>query len=101
MDKNLNDYVEEVRKMVDEKGFTSDPQRFTDLLCRIHSEVSEAFDAWKKGKDYTTVGIELTDAFIYIAHLLSIIHPDFEELYQAKMKQNRERPYRYNTKRGG
>jgi NTP pyrophosphatase (non-canonical NTP hydrolase) len=71
------------------------------MLALIHSEVSEAADAYKKGKDYQEVGEELIDAIIRILHLLSAMGLDAESLYQEKMARNWARPVKYNTVRGG
>jgi NTP pyrophosphatase (non-canonical NTP hydrolase) len=63
--------------------------------------VSEATDAYKKGEPMEHVGEELTDAIIRILHLMSALDLDAEELFEEKMKKNWERPYKYNTARGG
>lgn len=98
---DLNDYMREVREMVDAKGFGSEQDRIWEMLALIHTEVSEATDAYKKGAPMEAVGEELIDAFIRIFHLLSALDQDAEALYRAKMKKNWDRPHRYNTARGG
>ena len=101
MDKvGLNEKMAEVRSLVDAKGFSSDPDQVWQMLALIHSEVSEAADAYKKGKPLEVVGEELIDAIIRILHMLSALGLDAEALYQAKMARNWERPYRYNLVRG-
>ena len=97
----LNEKMREVRALADAKGFSSDPARIWEMLALIHTEVSEATDAYKKGEPFDHVGEELVDAIIRILHLLSALDLDAEALFQAKMKQNWERPYKYNTVRGG
>ena len=47
------------------------------------------------------VGEELADAIIRILHLMSALDLDAEKLFEEKMKRNWERPYKYNTVRGG
>lgn len=97
----LNAKMQEVRELCDAKGFSSAPERIWEMLTLIHSEVSEAADAYKKGKSFDEVGTELADAIIRILHLCSALGVDIERLYQEKMARNWERPYRYNTVRGG
>ena len=97
----LNKKMIEVREMADAKGFSSQEERIWDMLALIHTEVSEATDAYKKGAEVDEVGEELIDAIIRIFHLLSALDVDAEELYQKKMEKNWARPYRYNTVRGG
>lgn len=97
----LNDYVREVRELADAKGFGSGPERIWEMLALIHTEISEATDAYKKGEPMEKVGEELIDALIRIFHLLSALGQDAEALYRSKMEKNWGRPYRYNTVRGG
>jgi len=97
----LNEKMLEVREMADAKGFSTGEERIWEMLALIHTEVSEATDAYKKGSSLEKVGEELIDAIIRILHLLSALDADAEELYQRKMAQNWARPYRYNTVRGG
>jgi NTP pyrophosphatase (non-canonical NTP hydrolase) len=97
----LNQKMLEVRALADGKGFSSDPERIWEMLALIHTEVSEATDAYKKGESMEHLGEELTDAIIRILHLMSALNLDAEELFQDKMKKNWERPYKYNTMRGG
>jgi NTP pyrophosphatase (non-canonical NTP hydrolase) len=97
----LNKKMIEVREMADAKGFSSQEERIWEMLALIHTEVSEATDAYKKGAEVDKVGEELIDAMIRILHLLSALGVDAEEIYQSKMEKNWARPYRYNTVRGG
>jgi NTP pyrophosphatase (non-canonical NTP hydrolase) len=97
----LNEKMKEVRALADAKGFSSEPERIWEMLALIHTEVSEATDAYKKGEPVAHVGEELVDAVIRILHLLSALDLDAEQLFQDKMKKNWERPFKYNTARGG
>ena len=83
------------------KGFSADPERIWEMLALIHTEVSEATDCYKKGQPLEAVGEELIDAIIRILHLLSALGLDAEAIYRHKMAVNWERPYKYNTVRGG
>jgi NTP pyrophosphatase (non-canonical NTP hydrolase) len=97
----LNEKMEEVRALCDAKGFSASEERIWEMLALIHSEISEATDCYKKGKPLEAVGEELIDAIIRILHLLSALDLDAEELYQRKMAENWQRPYKYGTVRGG
>ncbi len=97
----LNQKMLEVRAMTDAKGFSADHARIWEMLALIHTEVSEATDAYKKGEPMEHVGEELIDAIIRILHLVSALDLDAEALFQEKMKKNWERPHKYNTVRGG
>jgi NTP pyrophosphatase (non-canonical NTP hydrolase) len=100
-DEGLNMKMRQVRELADAKGFSSRPERIWEMLALIHSEVSEASDAYKKGEPMEKVGEELTDATIRILHLLSALDLDAEELFEHKMQANWSRPHHYNTVRGG
>ena len=100
-DEGLNIKMREVREMADAKGFSSDHVRTWEMLALVHTEISEATDAYKKGQTLEKVGEELIDAIIRILHLLSALDLDAEELFQHKMKVNWERPHKFNTVRGG
>jgi NTP pyrophosphatase (non-canonical NTP hydrolase) len=97
----LNEKMLQVRALADGKGFSSDQARIWEMLALIHTEVSEATDAYKKGESFDHVGEELIDAIIRILHLCSALGLDAEALFQSKMSRNWERPYKYNTVRGG
>ncbi|HEX9074228.1 MAG TPA: hypothetical protein VF932_00545 [Anaerolineae bacterium] len=97
----LNQKMQEVRALADGKGFSSNPERIWEMLALIHTEVSEATDAYKKGEPMEHIGEELTDAIIRILHLMSALDLDAEKLFQEKMKKNWDRPFKYNTVRGG
>ncbi|NPV09597.1 MAG: hypothetical protein HPY83_16765 [Anaerolineae bacterium] len=97
----LNHKMAEVRALTDAKGFSSAPDRIWEMLTLIHSEVSEAADAYKKGRPMEEVGEELIDTLIRVLHLLSALGLDAEAIYQQKMAKNWQRPAKYNTARGG
>jgi NTP pyrophosphatase (non-canonical NTP hydrolase) len=97
----LNLKMQQVRALADGKGFSSSPDRIWEMLALIHTEVSEATDAYKKGAPMDQVGEELTDAIIRILHLMSALDQDAEKLFEHKMQVNWDRPYKFNTVRGG
>ncbi len=100
-DDSLMERMREVRALADAKGFGSDETRIWEMLALIHTEVSEATNAYKKGEPLDHVGEELIDAVIRILHLLSALNLNPDELFDDKMKKNWARPYKYNTVRGG
>jgi NTP pyrophosphatase (non-canonical NTP hydrolase) len=100
-DEGLNVKMREVREMADVKGFSSDHARIWEMLALIHTEISEATDAYKKGQPMDKIGEELIDAIIRILHLLSALDLDAEELFQHKMEINWSRPHKFGTVRGG
>ena len=62
------------------------------MLALIHTEVSEATDAYKKGEALEHVGEELIDAVIRIFHLISALRLDADALFDDKMAAQLETP---------
>jgi NTP pyrophosphatase (non-canonical NTP hydrolase) len=97
----LTERMNQVRTMTDAKGFSAEESRIWEMFALIHTEVSEATNAYKKGEPLEHVGEEMIDAMIRILHLLSVLNLNPDELFDAKMEKNWSRPYKYNTVRGG
>ena len=72
------------------KGFNTTDVKLE--LLRIHGEVTEAFEAWHKGKD--DFNEELADVAIYLLGLAEILHIDLEKEIKAKMEKNAKRKYK-------
>jgi len=94
--------MREVRKLLDDKGFSSEETRIWELFTLTHSEISEAADAYRKGQDFRIVSEELMDGMIRILHLLSILSEDDpDELFTRVIERSKGRPNLWNTFRGG
>lgn len=98
----------EVRSLNTEKGWRDIPATFGDRIALIHSEVSEALEAFRvRGVEpYTTeagkpddVGSELADILIRLLDTCDIYGVDIEAEYRRKMAFNWTRPYRHGGKR--
>lgn len=73
-----------------DKGFNT-----TDVpleFCLLNSEVSEAFDAWRRGR--ADVAEELADIVIFVFGLAQMIGADLQEAVEAKIAVNASRRYR-------
>jgi NTP pyrophosphatase (non-canonical NTP hydrolase) len=73
-----------------EKGFNT-----TDVpleFCLLNSEIAEAFDAWRRGRE--DVGEELADIAIFLVGLAEMIGTDLQEAVEAKIAVNASRAYR-------
>lgn len=69
----------------------------TDLLL-VHSEVSEACEALRKG-DMAAVEEEFADVIIRVLHIAEKNGFDMEKAVWEKHKKNMARPYRHGDKR--
>lgn len=73
-----------------DKGFN-----VTDVnkeFCLTYGEMSEAYEAWRKGKD--DVGEEIADIVIYLLGLSEILNIDLEDEMLNKINKNRHREYK-------
>ncbi len=61
-------------------------------FCFLSGEVSEAFEAWRKGSSHVVE--ELADTAIYLLGLAEMIGSDLQNAVEAKLAVNKDRVYR-------
>lgn len=94
--KNLTELVMQQAK---EKGFGTKPDEINlaEKIALIHSEISEAFEAYRHknmdGKDGFKE--ELGDAVQRILHLAGIFNIDIEKEILKKLEQNKNRKWEW------
>jgi NTP pyrophosphatase (non-canonical NTP hydrolase) len=119
----INNLAKEIHKNNVSKGFYEDKKNIGEMLCLIHSEVSEALEADRKNK-YTTgtiqtinnfvldemfvtdfqIGVkdtfedELADVVIRVLDLCAFKGIDIESHIEAKMRYNAMREYKHGKK---
>lgn len=79
-------------------GWYDDQRTFGDDCALLHSEVSEALEAYRKHDDQH-IGSELADILIRLLDTCHRRDIDLYGEYVAKMAINRGRPYRHGNKR--
>lgn len=99
-------YLVAVSKGWEEDG---DKRTFPEECMLVTSEVSEAFEAfrkrgfesWEEGPDNKPEGVasEFADTFIRLLHYCHTRNIDLWYEYQRKTAYNRTRPYRHGLKR--
>ncbi len=106
----LAEMAQEVTDWCVRKGWEPNPSRtFGDEIALIHTELSEAFEAYREGgfKDQTLdtafskpegVGSELADVLIRLLHTASSRGIDLQFEYNRKMAYNEGRPWRHGGK---
>ena len=114
MAKTIRMWVDEVFKNSVEHGwwdgkasYDSRLDAIAENLLRIHSEVSEAAEAFVNDKIETYekdgkpegVFIELADVVIHVFVLAGACGVDLEHLIELKHAYNKTRPYRHGNKR--
>jgi NTP pyrophosphatase (non-canonical NTP hydrolase) len=68
------------------------------ILALIHSEVSEALEAFRKD-DQGNFCEEMADVLIRVLDCVAAFDLDFDWQVQRKMEKNRQRGYRHGGKR--
>jgi NTP pyrophosphatase (non-canonical NTP hydrolase) len=106
--KSLAQMTGEILDLCHAKGWYDQPVSFGEAIALLHSEVSEALEAWRRwgtGDATSTdgkpegVGSEFADVFIRLLDYCSRFDVDLEAEYERKMAYNRTRPYRHGNRR--
>ena len=97
-----------------EKGWHDTPRSIPELLCLIHSELSEALEEYRSGNPPDHIyynldkndnvkpeglPIEIADAVIRIADFCGLHEIDLEKAINIKLEYNKKRSYRHGDKR--
>ena len=98
MSKGLNELAEEIHQTAVEKGWWDKPRSFGEEIALIHSEVSEALQAYRVGTD-ESIPSELADIIIRVLDTTAMHGIDIEKAVMDKMSYNKTRPYRHGGKR--
>ncbi len=94
---NIKQWQKEVYELSIEKGWRYRDYTIPTLLCLIHSEVSEALEAYRDGYQEDIAG-ELADIAIRLFEMAEARKIDLEYWIEKKHKINKNRPYRHGGK---
>lgn len=111
--RTLGAMTQEVMEWCHSKGWYDNPVSFLEAMALLHTEVSEAVEAWRKwGTDDATdptiepnlihkpegIGSEFADVLIRLLDDCGRFGIDLEAEYHRKMAYNRTRPYRHGKR---
>lgn len=88
----------EVHQNAINHGWWDDTRPIPELLCLIHSEVSEALEAYRVGED-AYMAEELADVVIRVMDLCEAYGIDLEREITIKHESNKIRSYRHGNKK--
>jgi len=97
---SLSQLTQEIMQQAEKKGFGTKPEdiNVAEKIALIHSEISEAFEAYRhknmNGKDGFEE--ELGDAVQRILHLCGIFDIDIEQSIIKKIEANKDRKWEWD-----
>lgn len=92
----------EIHNIATEHGWWDKKREVPELLCLIHSEISEALEAYRNDlspSEKGWLGEELADAVIRIFDMSEFLEIDIAEQVALKCLINKSRPYRHGNKK--
>lgn len=92
----------EVHELAKEKGWWDNERKVPELLCLVHSEISEALEGYRNNIPDGEKGClaeELADAVIRIWDMSEALGIDIAKEVNKKHEFNLTRPYRHGNKR--
>jgi NTP pyrophosphatase (non-canonical NTP hydrolase) len=93
---------EVIHKYAVDKGWWDKDRPVPELLCLLHSEISEGLEAYRNNVPEGEKGClseELADVVIRIWDMSFALGIDIIKAVEKKHKENLERPYRHGNKR--
>lgn len=108
----ISDFQKEVHRNATEKGWWNKGDRnFGEICALFHSEISEAFEEHRKGKDMNQIyfnvisskpegiSVELADCIIRILDFCEHHSINMESILRKKHLYNCQRSYRHGNKK--
>lgn len=105
----MKQWIKASHEISTSKGWWDEEPTFGEIIALIHSELSEALEDYRSGKDITEIWyedkkpcgipIELADAVIRIFDACGHYGIDLEKAIGEKMNYNLTRPYRHGGKK--
>lgn len=97
----INELCKEAHQTAKEHGFWEGEKNIGEVIALMHSELSEAFEAYRNGKyidESHGLFVELADCVIRIFDFAGANNIDLDFLIRKKMEYNKTRPFKHNKK---
>lgn len=98
LDESLVKAAAEVKEINVANGWYDEAREFPTDIALLHSEVSEAFEAYRNG-DNRNLTEEMADIFIRLLDSCDRLGVNLAFAFTAKCRKNRERDYRHGGKK--
>ncbi len=95
---SIKNLISECHKVAKSKGWWLDTRNDGELIALMHSELSEALEAMRKGGKKEELAEELADCCIRIFDYCGARKIDLEKAIVKKIEYNKGRPYRHGKK---
>lgn len=106
----INELCKEAHDIAKDKGWHNPERNIPELLCLVHSEVSESLESYRNNEHLCGIKIisggkpegfpvELADAIIRIFDICGLHDIDLGYAIKLKMEYNKTREYRHGNKR--
>jgi len=102
---SLADMQREIHKTAKEKGWWDRPREAPECIALMHSELSEALEAYRVGNPisekiapFSQMEEEFADVIIRILDFAEHAGFEIEKALAVKMAYNERRPYRHGNK---
>ncbi len=92
------EWQKELHELAVAKGWWDQPRPVPELLCLLHSEVSEALEEYRNGNKHL-FNAELADIAIRLFEMAEALDVDLEAEIVKKHERNKRRPYRHGGKK--
>jgi len=92
-------WQKETHKCAVSKGWYDEDREVPELLCLLHSEISEALEAYRNNLGHAEFGEELADLAIRLLDCCEYWGIDLEAEIAKKHHYNLNRPYRHGNKK--
>jgi NTP pyrophosphatase (non-canonical NTP hydrolase) len=94
---SIDDMMHDIRQVNMANGWYDTPRPFGDDIALLHSEISEAYEAYRKD-DNENLAEEMADIFIRLLDTCDRYDIDLYRQFRAKLEINKLRGYKHGGK---